>query len=446
MSLKSINESFERQFNAVNDSKNEEFEVLESLRNLLSILNEAEMSDEDRRESDLIRSAYAKIQKRVNARLTPEEQAVLDKYGIQREYKDLKYATDHPNFDYSTNLVDNSDDRYMHGKTVGRYYSRKNPDGSTDYSRHGYTVTRDTDKINYADRARKRPERLKNREFNYTYSNNWSRDGYSDDVIGEIDYNIKPSAEDEITRRGISQNAAINRMSQSNLRKMQGLLDRRKDAQKDLDNAKAEYNKSKAANDANYMKKMQAAERDYDRSMDYAKREFDRKSNPERRDRAQSGIDAMLKRKKTEALDTESTRELIKNVRSSRDTFSALKTVYNSVLAGNNLGTGRGKGKKQKDLSGIEGTMTHALEADRSWEKASSPNEMADRIEQILAKVERPSKKNESLDEYDRFDFISDVYNALTNVAFTYHSHDKDISKEDFDRAYEWFSTHFWGR
>ena len=43
MSLKSINESFERQFNAINDSKNEEFEVLESLRNLLSTLNEAGM-------------------------------------------------------------------------------------------------------------------------------------------------------------------------------------------------------------------------------------------------------------------------------------------------------------------------------------------------------------------------------------------------------------------
>ena len=440
MSLKSINESFERQFNAINDSKNEEFEVLESLRNLLSTLNEAGMSDEDRRESDLIRSAYNKIQKRVNARLTPEEQAVLDKYGIQREYKDLKYATDRPNFDYSKNLVDNSDDRYVHGKQVGVYYSRKNPDGTTDYSR-GYRVTRDTDKINYADRARKRPERLKNREFNYTYNNSWSRDGYSDDAIGEIDYNIKPSAsEDERTRRGISQNAAIDRMSQSNLRKMQGLLNKRKDAQKDLDNAQAKFDREKARADAEYMKKMQDAEKQYDWSMEYAKNRFDIESNPEVRDRAQSNIDTMLKRKKTEAVDlsdkkgsmtkilsdndfwknettvqgiykkvksilddngfnTEASKRLLNNIARQRSYDKALETVYNSILAGSNLSTKRGTSKD----------------------------------------------KNESLEEgWSTHDFYSDVYNALTDVLFKWHSAGYDLDSNQVDDAYEWFSTHFW--
>lgn len=441
MSLKSINESFERQFNAINDSKNEEFEVLESLRNLLSTLNEADMSDEDRRESDLIRSAYNKIQKRVNARLTPEEQAVLDKYGIQREYKDLKYATDRPNFDYSTNLVDNSDDRYMHGKQVGQYYRHKNPDGTTDYTRSGYRVTRDTDKINYADRARKRPERLKNREFNYTYNDTWSRDGYSDNV-GEIDYNIKPSAsEDERTRRGISQNAAIDRMSQSNFRKMQGLLNRRKDAQKDLDNAQAKFDREKARADAEYMKKMQDAEKQYDWSMEYAKNRFDSESNPEVRDRAQSNIDTMLKRKKTEAvdlsdkkgsmtkvltdnkswskettvkgiadkvksildkegIDTTASKRLIGNILKNKNYAKALETVYNSILAGSNLSTSRGSSK---------------------------------------------GKKEESLKEaWSASDLYSDIYNALADVMFKWHNAGYDLDISQVDSAYEWFATHFW--
>lgn len=440
MSLKSINEAFDRQFNSINDRKNEEFEVLESLSALLRNLNEAEMSDEDRRESDLIRSAYNKIQKRVNARLTPEEQAVLDKYNIRREYKDLKHATDRPNFDNNINIVDNSDDKYVHGRQVGRYYSRKNPDGTTDYG-HRYTVKRDTDKINYADRARKRPERLKNREFKYTYDNSWSKDGYSDDFYGEIDYNIKPSAsEDKRTRRGISQNAAIDRMSQSNLRKMQGLLNRRKDAQRDLDNAQAKFDRDKAAADASYMKRMQDAERDYDWSMKYAKDRFDRESNPERRDNAQSGIDAMLKRNKTEAVDlsdkkgsmtkilsdddswknettvqgiykkvksilddngfnTEASKRLLNNIAKQRSYDKALETVYNSILAGSNLSTKRGTSK---------------------------------------------DNKNESLNSNLYSSFKSDIYNAIAEVVFEYDNDPtQTVTQKDIEYALEWFLTHF---
>lgn len=438
MSLKSINEAFDRQFNSISNAKHEEFEVLESLSALLRNLNEAEMSDEDRRESDLIRSAYNKIQKRVNARLTPEEQAVLDKYNIKREYKDLQYATDHPNFDPSMNLVDNSDDRYVHGKQVGRYYSRKNPDGT--YGR-GYTVMRDTDKINYADRARKRPERLKNREFTYAYNNSLTDTGYSDDNIGTIDYNIKPSAsEDERTRRGISQNAAIDRMSQSNLRKMQGLIDKRKSAQKDLDNAQARFDREKARADAEYMKKMQDAEKQYDWSMKYAKNRFDSESNPERRDKAQSDIDTMLKRKKTEAVDlsdkkgsmtkilsdndswknettvqgiykkvksilddngfnTEASKRLLNNIARQRSYDKALETVYNSILAGANLSTKRGTSKDKRE----------------SLEEGWSVN-----------------------------DLYSDVYNALSDVMYKWHAAGYDLNSDQVDNAYEWFAVHFW--
>jgi hypothetical protein len=458
MSLKSINEAFDRQFNSINDRKNEEFEVLESLSALLRNLNEAEMSDEDRRESDLIRSAYNKIQKRVNARLTPEEQAVLDKYGIQREYKDLKYATDRPNFDYSTNLVDNSDDRFVHGKQVGRYYSRKNTDGTTDYSRGGYTVKRDTDKINYADRARKRPERLKNREFNYTYNDTWSRDGYSD-IVGEIDYNIKPSAsEDERTRHGISQNAAIDRMSQSNFRKMRGLLDKRKDAQKDLDNAQAKFDREKARADTEYMKKMQDAEKQYDRSMEYAKNRFDSESNPERRDKAQSDIDTMLKRKKTEAVDlsdkkgsmtkilsdndswknettvqgiykkvksilddngfnTEASKRLLTNIAKQRSYDKALETVYNSILAGSNLSTKRGTSKDNKNES-----LNESINLDNYA------------IKKISFDVITPANENIDLANSDLYNLLYDVCDSL---GYIMASDSYGIDIEDMTSAYD---------
>lgn len=438
MSLKSINESFERQFNVINDSKNEEFEVLESLRNLLSVLNEADMSDEDRRESDLIRSAYAKIQKRSNARLTPEEQAVLDKYGIKRNWdKKLHYTSSNPRNRDDTEIVDNPDDKFSHGKEIGRYYY-------DDGRRNGYRLnTKDQDKINYADRARKRPERAKNRAYDYTYTG--YEDKYSTDDTGIIDYNNTNDTETpwymRDRTRGVSQNTAINRMAQSKMNKMKGAIGARKSAQQDLDNAQAEFDRRKADADTRYMKAMQSAERDYDSSMDYYRREKERKSDPSRRDKAQADIDALLKRKKTEAvdlsdkkgsmtkvlsdnkswskettvkgiadkvksildkegIDTPASKRLIGNILKNKNYAKALETVYNSILAGANLSTSRGsfKGKKEESLK-------------EAW----STN-----------------------------DLYSDVYNALADVMFKWYNAGYDLDANQVDAAYEWFTLHFW--
>lgn len=435
MSLKSINESFERQFNAINDSKNEEFEVLESLRNLLSVLNEAGMSDEDRRESDLIRSAYAKIQKRSNARLTPEEQAVLNKYGIERTY-DKKLAQGDSYYANDSSVVDNREDDYSHGKEIGRRYY---PDD--DNWRNSYVLrTKDQDKINYADRARKRPGRLANRTYDTVkYRSGWgNRDGYAvnDKVI--VDYNMKD--DNKSSSRGFSQNAAINSQSQSKMNKMRGALDARYQAQSKLDNAKAEYDKSKARYDADYMKRMQDAERDYDTKMRWAKDNFDRDSDPSRRDKAQAEIDALLKRKKTEAvdlsnkegsmtkvltdnkswsrettvkgiadkvksildkegIDTPASKRLIGNILKNKNYVKALDTVYNSILAGANLSTSRGSSKSKRE----------------SLKEAWSVN-----------------------------DLYSDIYNALSDVMFKWSNAGYDLDSSQIDSAYEWFTTHFW--
>lgn len=450
MSLKSINESFERQFNAINDYKNEEFEVLESLRNLLSVLNEAGMSDEDRKESDLIRSAYAKIQKRSNARLTPQEQDVLNKYGIKRgSTKNLEYDSGRNYTRDDTNIVNNQDDRYSHGKEIGRRVYLKKPDGSTDWDKAYTLKTKDPDKINYADRARKRPEREKNRTYDYSHTFNTFIDDTESatDDRGIIDYNLKPGTDKRGRNYGVDQNTAINRMSQSRLAKMRGALGDRRSAQSKLDNAKAKYDKSKAKYAADYMKRMQDAEREYDWQMNYANKEYERDSDPSRRDKAQAEIDTLLKRKKTEALDTKSTRELINRVRSCRDLDSALEMVYYSILVGNGMPADIIKsGAKRINLSKIPGTMTKALEDDTSWKKASTPDEVADRIEQILAKVERPSKKKkESLKEaWSASDLYSDIYNALADVMFKWHNAGYDLDISQVDSAYEWFATHFW--
>ena len=87
MRFKSLNESFDRMFSSYEDNSQgkEEKSLIESLKECLSKLQEAEMSDEDKHDSDLIRSMLDKMQNRSNAKFSPEEIAVLDKYGIKRD-------------------------------------------------------------------------------------------------------------------------------------------------------------------------------------------------------------------------------------------------------------------------------------------------------------------------------------------------------------------------
>lgn len=57
----------------------------ESIKRVLRKMNEAQMSDEDRRDTDILRGIYAKSQDRKNAKLTPEEKSTLDKYNLYRD-------------------------------------------------------------------------------------------------------------------------------------------------------------------------------------------------------------------------------------------------------------------------------------------------------------------------------------------------------------------------
>lgn len=70
------------------------------IESLVRRLSEASMSDEDRKDSQILRDILSKIDKRSNARLTPEENAVLDKYNIERLTRGLRGPNTSIGLDY----------------------------------------------------------------------------------------------------------------------------------------------------------------------------------------------------------------------------------------------------------------------------------------------------------------------------------------------------------
>ena len=136
------------------------------LEGLIQILTEAPMSDEDRADSDVLRNIFYKRSNRSNAKITKDEQAVLDKYGITLRGKD----------------VIGSDGRSLY---YGRYGT---DDEAGDLARMGNWRTRG--KANLADVARKRPERRYAQKVN---GNRWPSDkgaGYGQDT--DKDYREYP--------------------------------------------------------------------------------------------------------------------------------------------------------------------------------------------------------------------------------------------------------------
>lgn len=131
--------------NVIKVTRDKKGSLEEQLNECLSRIDEASISPEDQKDSDLIRSMLAKMKNRANAKFTPEEKAVMKKYGIERDngWRTLTVGPNKVNLDRDVE------------KEQGRYFSWQTP-----------TVNNgNTDKINYADRARKIPERDKN-QFN----------------------------------------------------------------------------------------------------------------------------------------------------------------------------------------------------------------------------------------------------------------------------------------
>lgn len=236
----------------------EDDDFLEALSEKLAQMNEAEMSDEDKRDNQILRNIYDKTQRRANAALTPEEQAVLDKYGLYRSTGDK--------------------DIMKPGKDAFHTRSITSP---PHYSRGGIDVH--DDRVNLADRARKISDRQPIRDFvnagDYTVHDT------------TFDHDPKGNYKNTFQRKFNRANSA---QMQQPMKAMRNLLNHRNYEQHRLDKADAEYKDAIAKAKADYEKRMKSAED----SLAYTK-----KYSAKYVDDANAEIDRMLKRGKKEDME-----------------------------------------------------------------------------------------------------------------------------------------------
>ena len=183
-----------------------------AIREKLVSLNEAEMSDEDKKDSEILRNIYRKTQQRANAALTPEEKAVLSKYDLFRDTgnKNIRATQDPKDPFYSPSLVQS--------REFDSFRSR----------RGGHA-----DEINYADRARKIRERSR-KEFDLRDRDMWGYEtpSYEDEH--------RPKDQDwwqEDRKYQNRERRAENQKMTQNVRDMKRQLDDRKRASDRLSSA-----------------------------------------------------------------------------------------------------------------------------------------------------------------------------------------------------------------
>jgi hypothetical protein len=214
-----INESFDRKFKTLAEDS-----IIEQLEECLNRLNEDIISDEDQRDSDLIRSMLDKMKVRSNAKFTPEEQGVLDKYGITR------------NNDFRNLFVDDRPlNRNVDSKSTSYRYSKNHSNGTKS-------------KINYADRARKSRERDKTQVFP-----GWGR-------IKNDEINAHGGSMGSIDTLQDAHNISQDTEMRDKIQRMKSSLRDRKYHKDYVDNADATYEKSVADAKSEYEKKLKSAE------------------------------------------------------------------------------------------------------------------------------------------------------------------------------------------
>ena len=225
-------------------------ELEEQLKECLNRLTEASISPEDQRDSDMLRGMLTKIQRRSNAKFTPEEQALMKKYGITRD-------------NYWRNLLVGKNNIPL---DRGIDHDRSNRDGTPS-------------KINYADRARKTAQRDANQIYTPGYHN--TRNDQVNSHIGSY----RGTYQDQEREY---QNATL----REPVDKMKRAIHDRDWNKSYIDNAQAAYDSAIAKAKAEYDKAVAAAEREKTNSTTgYHKQWYDR---------AQGEIDTLLKRDKKE--------------------------------------------------------------------------------------------------------------------------------------------------
>lgn len=232
------------------DDEEDDDSEFESWRNriqeCLKRLNEAGMSDEDEADTAILANIYTKTQQRANAALTPDEKAVLAKYGLSRDSG-------------TKNIVDKD-----WNKLVQR--------------RRG----QDSDKVNLADRARKMGPRAKNNKDLYlAFRSSDTTDSH--DARGRYRQTYQ-------RQRNIANSANM----QEPVQQMKNALHSRNFANKELNSidANAEDRRQKEINRHNDA--MAAIDNDA---------KWRRKTYSDSKERNQKTIDKLLKRKTDESLE-----------------------------------------------------------------------------------------------------------------------------------------------
>ena len=236
----------------------EDDDFLEALSEKLSQMNEAEMSDEDKRDNQILRNIYNKTQRRANAALTPEEQAVLDKYGLYR----------------STG----NKDIMKPGKDAFHASSITSPPR---YFRGGIDVH--DDRVNLADRARKISDRQPIRDFVNSGDYNFYDTTYDHDPKGDYKNTFQRKM-----------NRAHSAQMQQPMQDMKRLIKTRNYEQGRLDKADANYKDAIAKAKSDYEKRVKSAEDSLASTKKYASKSVND---------ANAEIDRMLKRGKKEDME-----------------------------------------------------------------------------------------------------------------------------------------------
>lgn len=233
----------------------EDDDFMEALSEKLSQMNEAEMSDEDRRDNQILRNIYDKTQRRANAALTPEEQAVLDKYGLYRSTGNKDIMKPGKDAFHASSIT--SPPRYFKGG-----------------------VDIHNDRVNLVDRARKISDRQPIRDFVNAGEYNVSDTTYA--------HNPKGNSKNTFQR---NMNIAHSTQMQQPMQDMKRLISTRNFEQGRLDKADANYKDAIAKAKSDYEKRMKSAEDSLASTKKYASKSVDD---------ANAEIDRMLKRGKKE--------------------------------------------------------------------------------------------------------------------------------------------------
>ena len=228
--------------------------MTEALAELSSKLNEAEMSDEDKQDSEHIRNMLDKMQQRSNASFTPEEKAVMDKYGITRS--------------------NNTRNLYVGARELDRRVDKESRRAAWNPRNNYSNGTKQ--KINYADRARKLPQRADNQIFTAP----WTAD--NDDI------NAHGGSLTNASDLQDAERYSVDIPMRDKIRNMKDALSDRKHYQRNIDKADSQREAEIAAAQKKYDAAVASADSTY---------KWNTETSAKYRDRAQDKIDTLLKRK-----------------------------------------------------------------------------------------------------------------------------------------------------